>query len=94
LVDRAVHIVCEVWTDSAGVSPELFISRKAGRCEDTLVLILSPADGGLRLLETFEGFWRVILVKDLEAREVWEHERLRLEQDRSRSSANVSGLEV
>lgn len=73
LISRAACIICEVWSDTPGVSDELLMLRSLGRTDDALILLPRPGTEAMREYETFEGFWRLVLYSDLDQQDLFAH---------------------
>ncbi|HEX6185446.1 MAG TPA: hypothetical protein VFZ44_16285, partial [Pyrinomonadaceae bacterium] len=73
LVVRAAFIICEVWDDTPGMSLELSMCREQHRTDDTVVLLPRPGADQLNRYETFDGFWRLALFRDLGGRSLFTH---------------------
>src|SRR3982751_2514442 len=56
LIDRATFLVCEVWSDTPGVSVELTMCQNAGRIDETVVLIPRPGVDELSCYDIFDTF--------------------------------------
>ena len=73
LIARAACIICEVWSDTPGVSEELLMLRRLRRADDALILLPRPGTETMRNYDTFEGFWRVALYRDLDRYDLFAH---------------------
>jgi hypothetical protein len=73
LVQRASWLVCEVWSDTTGITDELSMSRRLRRADDTVVLLPRPQHDHIRRYESFDGFWRMALYGDLETTPLFSH---------------------
>jgi hypothetical protein len=72
-IARATFIICEVWDDTPGVSLELSMCCDQRRTDDTVVLLPQPGVDQLNFYETFDGFWRLALFRDLDNCSVFSH---------------------
>jgi hypothetical protein len=77
LISRATCIICEVWTDTPGISIEVTACRSVGRADDTVLLLPPPGLYNFGSYDIFEGFWRLVLYEDLCKANLGDHPSVR-----------------